>query len=84
MDILFCGLAVYKAVQLTDALLPKEPMPWVKLLFAVALGYGVSVVVGVIDIAVSGFVVAAVAGVVHSLLRLMTLVGDMAQRKSMR
>lgn len=59
-------------------------MPWVKLLFSVALGYGSALIVGVDNIAVSGFTVAAVAGAVHSLLRLVTLVGDMAQRKSMR
>lgn len=84
MEILLCGLAVYKAIQLIDSLLPKEPMPWVKLLASIVLGYVSTLIVDTSNIALSGFAVAAVAGAVHSLLRLTTLVGDMAQRKSMR
>lgn len=84
MSIVLCALAVYKLTQLVDALLPKEPMPWVKLIFSVAAGYGASVIAGTGNYAISGFAVAAVAGGIHSLLRLVTLVGDMSQRKSMR
>lgn len=84
MDILFCALAVYKITQLVDSLLPKEPMPWVTILFSIVLGYAAAVIVGTDHLEISGLVVAAVAGSVHALLRLVTLVGDMAQHKSMR
>jgi hypothetical protein len=84
VDLLIAGLAVYKFIQFADSMLPKEPMPWVRLLASIAAGYGAAVIIGAEDIAIYGLSVAAVAGVVHAVLRLVTLVGDMAQRKSLR
>lgn len=84
MELLIAGLAVYKFVQLVDSLLPKEPMPWVKLVASIAVSYGAAAVAGLDDLWVSGLSVATVAGATHALLRLVTLVGDMAQRKSLR
>jgi len=59
-------------------------MPWVKLLISIALGYGAAFVTGCANIVVAGLSVATVAGATHTALRLATLVGDMAQRKSIR
>jgi hypothetical protein len=84
MELLLAGLAVYKLIQFADSLLPKEPMPWVRLTASIAAGYGAAAVVGLQDIWISGLSVATVAGACHALLRLATLSGDMAQRKSLR
>lgn len=71
-------------VQLVDSLLPKEPMPWVKLLASTGFGYVAALVGGLDYLYLSGLSVAAVAGGIHSLLRLITLAGDAAQRKNLR
>jgi hypothetical protein len=84
MLLLICSLAVYKLVQVIDSLLPKEPMPWVKLLASVALSYGAAAIAGLDDLGISGLAVATVAGGIHALLRLLTLTGDYTQRKSLR
>lgn len=84
MELLIAGLAVYKTIQLIDSLLPKEPMPWVKLIASIILSYGAALLIGMEDIALSGLAVSTVAGAVHSALRLATLSGDMAHRKSLR
>jgi hypothetical protein len=84
MELLICALAVYKLVQVAEALSPKEPMPWVKVLFALGVSYGVCAIARTDDLWISGLVVATLAGTVHAVLRLMTLVGDMAYRKSIK
>lgn len=84
MEILICSLAVYKLVQVAESLSPREPMPWVKVLFAVAVSYGVSAGAGIPNLWVSGLSVATIAGTVHAVLRLLTLTGDMAHRKSLK
>jgi len=84
MTFIICSLAVYKLVQLVDSVLPKEPMPWVKLIASTVLGYLAALVGGLDYLYLSGLAVTAVAGSVHSLLRLVTLAGDAAQRKHLR
>lgn len=84
MELLIAGIAVYKLIQFADSLLPKEPMPWVKLAVSIAASYGAAAVAGTDYLWISGLSVATVAGATHALLRLVTLVGDMAQRKSLR
>lgn len=84
MNLLIAGLAVYKLIQFADSLLPKEPMPWVRLTASIGAGYGAAAVAGLDSIWISGLAVSTVAGAAHALLRLATLVGDMAQRKSLR
>lgn len=84
MELLICSLAVYKFVQLAEALSPREPMPWVKVVFSVAVSYGAAALTQIEDLWVSGLVVATIAGTVHTVLRLLTLVGDMAYRKSIK
>lgn len=81
MTYFLAGLAVYKAVQLLDSLSPREAMPWVKVLVGIALGYGAAVITGMDDIAIAGLAVATIASGCHSVLRLVTLLGDMALRR---
>jgi predicted membrane protein len=84
MIYIIAGLAVYKAVHILDVLTPKEAMPWVKILAGVAFGYGASFVLSIEDMWTSGLVVATLAGACHGVLRMITLVGDMSQRKSLK
>lgn len=84
MELFIASLCVYKAVQTLDALSPKEAMPWVKILVGILLGYGAVFILNMDDKSVMGLTVAAGAGIVHTVLRLLTLVGDLARRKSIR
>lgn len=84
MNYLLAALAVYKTIQLIDSLTPKEAMPWVKILVSVALGYALQYPAQVSNYFIGGLVIAALAGVVHAVLRLITLWGDVAQKKTMR
>jgi hypothetical protein len=82
MSLVVAGLASYKALQLIEALLPKELAIWVKLLISILLSYAAAALLSVEDLAVSGLAVAAVAGTWHTVLRLATLLGDLAWKKS--
>lgn len=84
MNYLLAALAVYKTIQLLDALAPKEAMPWVKILVSVLLGYAAQYPAHVDNYFIGGLVIAALAGIVHAMLRLVTLWGDVAQKKTMR
>jgi len=81
---IICCLAVYKTVHVFDAISPRQLMPWVKVLVVVVLGYGAALLAGLPDLGLAGLAVATGAGTVHSLLRMITYVGDMAQRKSLK
>lgn len=84
MNYIIGALAVYKLLQLVDALLPREAMPWVKILAGVAVSYGASFVVGVDNYYIGGLTIATLAGAFHTLLRCLTLVGDMSYRRSLK
>lgn len=85
MNLVLASLAVYKVLQLIDALLPREVMPWVKILASVVLSYGVCLaVIGTNNLFINGAAVATMSGTVHAVLRLLTLSGDAAHRKSLR
>lgn len=84
MTYVLAGLAVYKIVQVLDALSPREAMPWVKVLFGVLFGYIVALTTDLTDRWTDGLAVATIAGAVQGILRLMTLLGDLAVRKSIR
>lgn len=84
MTYVIAGLAVYKLIQVLDLLAPRDAMPWVKVVLAVIFSYGISFVVQIDELWTSGLVVATLAGATHTLLRLLTLTGDMAQRKSLK
>lgn len=80
--LILSGLAVYKAAQVLDALSPREAMPWVKLLVVTALSYGAATLANLDHLLISGLAVATLAGAVHSVLRLLTLLGDRASRQT--
>lgn len=82
MNYLLAGLAVYKLMQFLNTLTPKEAMPWVKVLVGIAFGYGVAFIINLPDKWTSGLVVATIASACHGLLRLVTLHGDLAARKT--
>lgn len=84
MNYVLAALAVYKIVQLLDALAPKEAMPWVKVLVGIIFGYIVSFVTNLPDRWTAGLVVATLAGTCHGVLRFITLIGDSAGRKVTR
>jgi hypothetical protein len=84
MNYILAALAVYKVIQILDALTPKEAMPWVKIGFSIILGYASMLVIDIENYLIGGLVVSALAGVSHAVIRLLILLGDMAQKKSMR
>lgn len=81
MIYVFCGLAVYKVVQLLDALTPREAMPWVKVSAGIILGYIISFVADTPDKWTGGLVIATLAGACHGILRTITLLGDFVARR---
>ncbi len=84
MELLFAALAVYKVVQILDLFLTKEPMPWVKVVATLVMSYASVLILWTETIWLHGLVVATIAGIVHSLIRMITLMGDMARTKSLR
>lgn len=84
MELLFAALAVYKFVQVIDMLLPKEPMPWVKVVATLVISYVIVVVLWTEKMWMDGLVVATLAGIVHSVIRMITLMGDMARTRSLK
>lgn len=84
MELLLAALAVYKIVQIVDMLLPKEPMPWVKVVATLLISYAIVAVLWTEKIWMDGLVVATFAGIVHSVIRMITLMGDMARTRSLK
>lgn len=84
MEYILGALAVYKLLQVVDLLLPKEPMPWVKVLAGIVASYAVSFLVDLDNMILGGLVIATLAGACHTVLRCLTLMGDMAFRKSLK
>lgn len=84
IEIFLASLAVYKVVQVLDAVSPREAMPWVKVIAGVVVAYPAALLADVSNVALGGLAVATVAGTIHAVLRLITLTGDMARKKSLR
>jgi hypothetical protein len=84
MNYIICALAVYKMIQILEAVSPKEVMPWVKVVVGAVLSYASIFVIHFKDRWLAGLVVATLAGAVHTLLRLLTLTGDMVHKKSIK
>jgi hypothetical protein len=84
VNYLISALAVYKVMQFLNIMTPKEAMPWVKVLVGILLGYSVSFVTNLPDKWVSGLVVATLASACHGVLRIITLHGDLAARKTLK
>lgn len=84
MELLLVALAVYKIVQIVDMMLPKEPMPWVKVVATLVVSYVLVVVIWTNTVWMDGLVVATLAGIIHSVIRMITLMGDMARTRSLK
>lgn len=84
MEYILGALAVYKLLQVTDLLLPKEAMPWVKVVAGIVASYALSFLVDIDNMVIGGLVIATLAGGCHTILRCLTLMGDMAFRKSLK
>lgn len=75
------GLAVYKLVQILDAVSPKEAMPWVKILVATLLSYGAAALLGIDRWWIAGLTIATIASACHGVMRVVMLWGDYLLRK---
>lgn len=84
MNYVLAGLAVYKLIQLLNSLTPREAMPWVKLLAGIVLGYVSAFILNLPNKWTAGLVVATLASACHGILRLITLHGDLAGKKSLK
>jgi len=84
MEYILGALAVYKLLQVADLLLPKEPMTWVKVVAGIVASYAISFLVDIENMVLGGLVIATLAGACHAVLRCLTLMGDMAFRKSLK
>lgn len=75
------GLAVYKLVQILDAVSPKEAMPWVKILVATLLSYGAAALLNIDRWWIAGLTIATIASACHGVMRVVMLWGDYLLRK---
>lgn len=84
MDYIIGALAVYKAVHLLELALPRPVETWVKVAASVVLSYAAAVLLWTDHLPISGLVIATLASVIHAVLRLLTLAGDLAMRRTIR
>ena len=84
MGYIIGALAVCKTVQLLEIALPRPVMPWVKVVASVVLGYAAALLGGVDQLPLAGLAIASLAAVVHAVLRLLTLTGDLVMRRTIR
>lgn len=82
--IFIAALAVYKTLQIILSLLPREVQPWVKVLAGTVLAFGATAISGVDNFVLSALAVATLAGAAHTVLRLLTYLGDLALRRSLK
>lgn len=80
--IFIASLAVYKALHVATSLLPREVMPWVKVVAGVVFSFLAAWLANLESYVLSSLAVATLAGVTHTLIRLLTYVGDMAARRA--
>tara|TARA_B110000196_G_scaffold315723_1_gene325845 strand:+ start:202 stop:456 length:255 start_codon:yes stop_codon:yes gene_type:complete len=84
MGYIIGALAVYKTVHLLEMALPRPVETWVKIAASVLLSYGAAVILWVDHLPLAGLGIATLASVVHAVLRLLTLVGDLVMRRTIR
>ena len=84
MGYIIGALAVCKTVQLLEIALPRPVMPWVKVVTAVVLSYGAALLAGSDPLPLAGLAIATLAAGMHSVLRLLTLAGDLVMRRTIR
>lgn len=82
--IFIAALAVYKMLQIILSLLPREVQPWVKVVAGALLAFGATALSGVDNFVLSALAVATLAGATHTVLRLLTYLGDLALRRSLK
>lgn len=82
MTLLIGGLAVYKVIHIITSALPKKLNGWVIVLSGAILGIITSVFISSENVVFSGLAMATIASATHSVLRLVTLVGDSSIRQS--
>lgn len=82
MTLLIGGLAVYKVIQIITSALPKKLNGWVVILSGAILGIITSVFISSENVVFSGLAMATLASTTHSVLRLITLTGDLSMRQS--
>lgn len=80
--IFIASLAVYKAIHFITSLLPREVEPWVKVVAGVLFGFLAAWIGNLESYLLSSLAIATLAGVTHTLIRLLTYLGDMAARKA--
>jgi len=84
VTLLIGGLAVYKAIHVLTTVIPKELGAWVIVLLGAVLGVGASWWLGENNVLLSGLAMATIAGATQSVLRLVTLTGDLSLRRSLK
>lgn len=88
MTYIIAALAVYKLLHITQALLVRDVMPWVKVLAGAVVSFAAVGMAGgqksVGMFVLSSLAVATLAGTAHTVIRLLTYLGDMAARKSVK
>jgi hypothetical protein len=84
MDYIIGALAVYKTVHLLELALPRPVEAWVKIASSVVLGYGAAVLLWADHLPLAGLVIATLASLLHAMLRLLTLAGDLVMRRTIR
>ena len=91
MMYIIAALAVYKSIHVTTSLLTREVMPWVKVVAGLLFSIGAVGFAGTrfgptnfSNFVLSSLAVATLAGVTHTVIRLLTFLGDMAARKASR
>lgn len=88
MTYIISALAVYKILHIAQALLVRDVMPWVKVVTGALVSFlavglaGGQKSVGMFVL--SSLAVATLSGTAHSVIRLLTYLGDMAARKSVK
>lgn len=82
--IFIAALAVYKVIHVITSLLSKKLAPWVLVLAGVVFGFGAALMYRPSSFVLSALAIATLAGIVHSVIRLLIYVGDMALRKSLK
>lgn len=81
---IIAALAVYKIVHVITSLLPRDVMPWVKVIGSTIISFVVAALLKMDDYVVSSLAIATLSGVVHAIIRMMMYTGDLVARRATR
>lgn len=84
MAIVIGGLAVYKSIHVLTVLIKPGLDAWLKVTLGVLLGVGAAWWLGENNVLLSGLAMSTIAGATQSVLRLVTLTGDLSLRRSLK